>query len=687
MNMKIKRISTKMLALLLSVSILSLILISMVSYTSSKLVIEEQIKQNMNAELEAQINNILLKTNDIETIATQIARNVESTYSSTSLTQYEEILGKIIMENDLAYGSGIWFEPFVYDQGEKYVGPYVYKENNSPVITYDYSNAEYDYFSYDWYKNATKDSKEPIFSELYYDSTLGVTMASCTVPMYNVNKEFIGVITVDMNITTIQELINGLTIGKEGKATLFTKDGVYITNVETDKVMNSNILEENNKSLSSMGKKLLSSDSGIGEFTKDNVNYSTYYSKVGDLGWKLMIQIPKSEINQPLNTLLLKLITISLISVLLLTLAILLQVRMLTRNIKIVNNFVLRLAAGDFSTEEINIKSKDEFGQMGQALNKMLRQNKSVIQTIREESDEISIISKELEDTTVNLTTNFDKIETALKSINEDMMSSSAATEEVNASVEEVNASINILTQETSHSYDMAITIKERAGDIQKRSTSSYEKAMNLTIENEKNLKQSMEEARIVESIGIMATTISQLAEQVNLLSLNASIEAARAGEQGKGFAVVAKEIGQMANQTTNTVKEITLTADKVRIAFDNLMDNARLLLNFIQEIVTPDYKTFVEVGNQYGVDANNIQTTATKISDMTNNIERIMNEVTEAVQGIAVEATNTAANSSNIINNMEIVSHEVDNIEKAVANERVMSDNLDQVVTKFKLD
>ena len=687
MNMKIKRISTKMLALLLSVSILSLILISMVSYTSSKLVIEEQIKQNMNAELEAQINNILLKTNDIETIATQVARNVESTYSSTSLTQYEEILGKIIMENDLAYGSGIWFEPFVYDQGEKYVGPYVYKENNSPVITYDYSNAEYDYFSYDWYKNATKGSKEPIFSELYYDSTLGVTMASCTVPMYNVNKEFIGVITVDMNITTIQELINGLTIGKEGKATLFTKDGVYITNMETDKVMNSNILEENNKSLSSMGKKLLSSDSGIGEFTKDKVHYSTYYSKVGDLGWKLMIQIPKSEINQPLNTLLLKLITISLISVLLLTLAILLQVRMLTRNIKIVNNFVLRLADGDFSTEEINIKSKDEFGQMGQALNKMLRQNKSVIQTIRGESDEISIISKELEDTTVNLTTNFDKIETALKSINEDMMSSSAATEEVNASVEEVNASINILTQETSHSYDMAITIKERAGDIQKRSTSSYEKAMNLTIANEKNLKQSMEEARIVESIGIMATTISQLAEQVNLLSLNAAIEAARAGEQGKGFAVVAKEIGQMANQTTNTVKEITQTADKVRIAFDNLMDNARLLLNFIQEIVTPDYKTFVEVGNQYGVDANNIQITATKISDMTNNIERIMNEVTEAVQGIAVEATNTAANSSSIINNMEIVSHEVDNIEKAVANERVMSDNLDQVVSKFNLD
>jgi methyl-accepting chemotaxis protein len=116
-------------------------------------------------------------------------------------------------------------------------------------------------------------------------------------------------------------------------------------------------------------------------------------------------------------------------------------------------------------------------------------------------------------------------------------------------------------------------------------------------------------------------------------------------------------------------------------------MDNARLLLNFIQEIVTPDYKTFVEVGNQYGVDANNIQTTATKISDMTNNIERIMNEVTEAVQGIAVEATNTAANSSSIINNMEIVSHEVDNIEKAVANERVMSDNLDQVVNKFNLD
>ncbi|MDF2540724.1 MAG: rane assosiated methyl-accepting chemotaxis protein with hamp domain [Herbinix sp.] len=684
--MKARKIGTKMLTILLSVSLLSLVLLSSVSYVSSKAVIEKQIQLNMNSELEAQVNEILIRTNEIKTMASQIARNVELTYQTLTLKQYEDILSKIIFENDLAYGSGIWFEPFVYNKEEKYVGPYIYKEGNASVVTYDYSNEEYDYFNYDWYKNAAKDSKEPVFSELYFDPTLNVTMSTCTVPMYNSNDEFIGVVTVDMNITSIQELINSLIIGEQGKVSLYTKGGIYITHEDPSKVMNASILEDKNETFNSMGQTLIQDENGKGHVTEDGIRYNTYFSNVEDHDWKIMIQIPESEINQPLKALLLKLGSISFLSLLLLMVIILLQVRYLTKNIKKVNSFALRLADGDFTTEEISIDSKDEFGQMGQALNKMLVQNKSVIHMILEQSKNITIVSRQMEDTTNHLTVNYDTIEDAIKSINEDMMSSSAATEEVNASVEEVNASINILSQETADSYDMATAIKGRATEVQRRSTSSFEQAMILTTENEKNLNRSMEEAKIVESIGIMASTISRIAEQVNLLSLNASIEAARAGEQGKGFAVVAKEIGKLASLTTNTVKEITHTTDKVENAFSHLMENAKQLLVFIQEVVTPDYRTFVEVGNQYELDAKHIQETATKISDMTGNIERIMNEVTEAIQGIAAEAESTAASSSNIIQNMEKVSQEIANIEKAVEKEKVMSDDLDQVVSKFKL-
>lgn len=684
--MKFTKIRTKMLIILLAVSLLSMIILSIVSYSNSKVIIEDQIQKNMNAELKSQVNDILLKTDKISTIASQIARNVESNYTTTSLKQYEKMLGKVIYESNLALGSGIWFEPFVYEKDKQFVGPYVYKDGNSPVVTYDYSNAEYNYFSYDWYKKS-KGSKEPVFSELYYDPTLKTTMATCTVPMYESDNKFIGVITVDMDITAIQNLVNKLKIGKSGKVTLLMKDGTYITNDDSKKVMKAKIINEKNKSLSSLGGKILKDINNKGEYKEGKKEFVAYYNKVGNLDWKIMIQIPKSEINQPLDTLLNKLILISVISLLLLILAITILLRILTGNINKVRNFALRLADGDFTTEEIKIKSRDELGQMGEALNKMMIQNKSVIQTIKEEAKEISNVSLELGNTTVNLSTNFSKIEDAIKGINEDMMSSSAASEEVNASVEEVSASINVLTQETSNSNSMAIAIKERASEVQRRSTESFDKAMILTNENEKNLNQSIEEAKIVESIGVMAATISQIAEQVNLLSLNASIEAARAGEQGRGFAVVATEIGSLAHQVKTTVNEITQTTSKVQIAFNHLMDNSRQLITFIQDIVTPDYRAFVESGNQYEQDANDIKATAANISEMAGNIERIIREITEAIQGIAAEAVDTAEKSSDIIENMEKVAVEVDNIDKTVTKEKVMSDNLEKVVNKFKMD
>lgn len=684
--MKFNKIGTRMLVILLSVSIVAMIILSVVSYSSSKTIIKNQIEQNMEASLDAQINNVLLSTNKISVIASQIAKNVGATYTTTSLEQYEYMLGKVIFESDLALGSGIWFEPYVYDKNQEYVGPYIYKDGDKAVTTYDYSNKDYDYFSYDWYKNAMGKSKEPIFTPLYYDETLDTTMSSCSVPIYDKNDTFIGVITVDIEISAIQDMINSLTIGKTGSALLLNDQGTYITNKDSKKVMTVNITEDENASVAALGKEILSTEKGTGEYTIDGMDYEVHYDTIPGLGWKLLIQIPKSEINQPLNSLLLKLLLISGFAILLTILVIISQVQYLTKNIKKVNQFVLHIAEGDFTTAELEINSRDELGQMGTALNRMLAGNKSVIKTIADGSSEIREVSDGLEESTGDLMDNFDEMKVAVKEINEDMMSSSAITEEINASVEEMNASINILAQETSNSYDMAIHIKDRASDVEKRSVSSYKMATEMALQNEENLNKSIEEAKIVDEIEVMASIISQLADQVNLLSLNASIEAARAGDQGKGFAVVANEIGKLADKTTKAVNEIRQTTGKVQLAFDNILEHSKNLLSFIQETVTPDYKTFVNVGNQYKVDANDIQTSATKLADMTRSIEKVINEVGEAIQGIAASSENTANNSSTIITHMDKVAELVDTVAQAAIQEKKMSNNLDEVVKKFTL-
>lgn len=266
------------------------------------------------------------------------------------------------------------------------------------------------------------------------------------------------------------------------------------------------------------------------------------------------------------------------------------------------------------------------------------------------------------------------------------MMSTSAATEEVNASVEEVTASISFLAQESTKSHELASEIKSRAAAIRKTSEVAYEQASQLASEKENNLNQSLKEAEIIDSIGIMADDISNIAEQVNLLALNASIEAARAGEHGRGFAVVAKEIGTLAARTSSSVSDIQKTVTTVHDAIDNLILHSKQILEFIKDTVTPDYMKFVNVAIQYGKDANDIGETVTKIKNMAQNMERVVSEVGEAVQNITEVTQSTSMNTNTIISSMEDTSELIDVITKMIAEEREIASNLDEIVNKFHL-
>ncbi len=681
-----KKLNTRMLVFMLAIIFISMLALSYTSYDNSKRIIQEQIQSNMDAELRAQVNLINSKMQEVSAMASQLAKNVQATYRNTPLELYENVLGDTIYENSIVLGSGIWFEPNVYDKNEKYVGPYVYKDGDKAVTTYDYSNEEYDYFQYSWYTNAMNGTKDPVFSDLYYDETLGTTMTSCTAPMYDRDGAFIGVVTVDIELTGITNLINEIKIGDQGTALLLTHDGIYITHQDQAMVMQASIVENENETLAELGKEILANETGHGSFVLDKNVYYAYYATVKDFNWKIIIQIPRSEIEAPLRLLLTKLVIISTIMLLLSVFFVVMQVRYLIKNIKKVNTFALKLSEGDFTVSELDIKSKDELGQMGKALTNMLHANKSMIQTIVDDSRQISDVSNQLDDSTNNLSTSYEAIEGSIRVINENMMSTSAATEEVNASVEEVTASIVYLAQETSRSYDMASEIKERAIDVRTKSEEAYKQALQLAAEKENNLNLSLKEAEIIDSIGIMADDISNIAEQVNLLSLNASIEAARAGEHGKGFSVVAKEIGMLAAKTSASVSDIQKTVSMVHDAIDHLMLHSKQLLEFIKETVTPDYMKFVNVSIQYGQDANDIGETVTKIKNMSQNMERVVSEVGDAIQSITEVTQSTSMNTNTIISSMEVTSDLIDLITKMISEEREIASNLDSIVNKFKL-
>ncbi len=681
-----RSIKVRMLVFILSIVILAIGVLMLSSDSASRGIITEQMSRQMDSELRGQANEIIAELEGVATIAQSLSKFVGSTYQDTTLTAYETVLKNTIFTDELVSGSGIWFEPNVYDPSETYIGPYAYKDGGDAVITYDYSNEEYNYFQYEFYTNAKNSSGEAVFTDPYYDETSDSVMSSCSVPIFNESGEFIGVITADIILSTLQDMVGAIRVGETGSAFLLNSEGIYISSADEEKQMDLNITAESNASLAKAGAYIMENESGDTTYTAEAATYHLYFTTLSGFGWHLCIQMDQSELDQPVQMLRLKMFAIGIAALLLVILVVLWQVGYITKNVKRVNEFTGRLAEGDFTVDGIELKAKDEIGRMSESMNQMYRNNKTVIGRISEHSEILDAAAGELSSAATRLEEQFGQIKTLMTGVNGNMMSTSAATEEVNASVEEVNSSIGILVGETGQSEKLSGEIKQRAEEIKRSSQKSSEESIRLSGQYQKNVEESIENAKIVESIGMLADVIAGIADQINLLSLNASIEAARAGEQGRGFAVVAGEIGKLAGDTANAVSEIKDTITKIRTSFDGLIHDTTELLRFVTDTVTPDYQSFVNAAAQYGNDADSIRESTMNISGLTEHIEKIVNEVAEAVSSIAESSQEVASSSATIVEALDGASGVVGQVNEKAEEQALISSDLTNVVSRFKL-
>ena len=685
--MKFKKISSRMLTVIVPILVLSMAVLTIISVRDSSSTITDQIDERMNAELSAAEGSIEESITGVTTMAETVAGAVVSTYKSMGLASFERMLAGIIKSNDIVMGSGLWFEPFTFNKNMEYVGPYIYKDGASTVVTYDYATAEYDYLTQEYY-TAAKSAGKTIVTDPYYDPTSGVVMSSCSSPIIDEEGNYIGCVTVDMELSSISGMVEGIKVGKKGKAVLLDSNGIYLAGVEQAKIESgSSILNDSNSSLASAGKQVMANEKGTTWFNspEDGIE-DLYYATIPTTGWKVMIRMPRSETQQPVKQLALIMIVIAAVFIVIEVVIVILQVRSIAKGIGKVKNFAGTLAKGDFTVSPIEVRSVDELGVMSTSLNDMYDSNKGVISSIADYSREIDEASRRLSASSDELNEQFEEIQNEMNNVNSAMMTTSAATEEVNASTEEVLSNVNLLAGEAESCMGMSREIMDRAGNIEKQSRASFEEAQRLTAEFSDRLAESIKNAEVVDTISQMADDISGIAGQVNLLSLNASIEAARAGDAGRGFAVVATEIGNLAGSTSETVSKIQETIRLVQDAFGELKDSAGGILDFVQNTVAPDYDNFVNVAEQYGTDAKSFETASSKISTMSENIKSIMSEVTDAVQNIAEATQETTDISSKIMTSIETVSDHVTDVSSMSASQQQIADDLADTVGKFRL-
>lgn len=687
---KLKKIGTKLVLGILPVVVIAMAVLTMISAQSGREIITEQMQERMVAELGAQEAAITGELELITSTTVNLANTIKNGYKTVTPSALESTISQVVAGNDMILGSGVWFEANVYRTNEQCYAPYV--DCNTPGLAATYFEAgaeEKDYFGRDYYVKSQELTDGYLFMEPYYDAERGAFLMTCVSPMVNARGNYIGCVTVDVNMMKVQELISGIQIGKTGDALLISGNtGAYLGSSDESKITSGlSILDETSASLAAAGQQMIDTENGMVDYTDGAESCCLYYETIPEVNWKIAMRVPQSEMDAPVLQLVEQLLMVCAAAIVVAVIAILIQVRSISRGIKKVHHFAETLAAGDFSIDPMSIRRVDELGQMGRSLNAMYKSNREVIGDISTYAGDITASSDKVNEAADSLMQEFETIVNLMNSVNEAMMSASAATQEVNASTEEVSSSVNLLSGEADKSRSMTEEIKQRAHQIEKTSREAYDDAIRLSKKYEDNLTKSLENAEVVESIGKMAEMISGIAKQINLLSLNASIEAARAGEQGRGFAVVATEIGKMAGETAEVVDDIQKTIEEVKRAFEMLADDSKSLIGFLKETVTPDYDRFVGVAKQYGDDAVAIEGNSAKISEMAANIESIMGEVANAVQNIAESTQNTADSSTQIMDTMDDVAKVVEEVSEKAKDQENIAGSLNAVVGKFKLN
>ncbi len=490
-------------------------------------------------------------------------------------------------------------------------------------------------------------------------------------------------LVLDITTETVDEMLDGMEFGDNSITAMVTQDGREIVRMhqgDTSVAMEHTDPVFVDKEF--YAKSISGSEAGSEYVKYDGQTYLYVYAPVGQTGLMLCGLIPQDNIVKEVSFI--RSLCIALI-IFACIVAFVIGSRIATgmgKAVKVMVESMDKVAEGDL-TQNFDIKRKDEFGTMAMGLNEMITGMRMIMTDMKIFGNEVKAMADSVAKKSNIINTSVKEISLVV-----DEVATGAQTQAREADASKTNmvdfaekiGEVCTGTEEMENTIDKATAAIEQGrvivDDLSRKSGTTVE-ITKVLLDNINDVQE-----RSSEIVGFI-DTVNSIAQQTNLLSLNASIEAARAGEHGRGFAVVAEEIRKLADESMQAGKKIRKIVENISETTQKTTDSAReaeMIVNAQAASLEETIQVFGEINQCVKVLVNGLK----EIVDSMQTIDEEKGQIQDSIANISVVSEQAAASTQEVTATLENQVRIISDLVQGVEELRKEADALDQSISIF---